>query len=95
MNRILFLVGGMLLLLIRGVFLWVLIPMMLIVWVLGFPHWKRVHVTVGHLVGWADLNLAATLQRTVLRPCFSSPIPWVPVSQMPHVKHRVGFSDPA
>jgi hypothetical protein len=88
-------VGGLALLFIRGVLLWVVVPLSTIVWVFGALGFRRRGVTLAHFLGWVDLNLIACLQRTVLRPFFRSPVPWVPGNAMPQVTHRLLWADPA
>jgi hypothetical protein len=53
------------LMVVRGLLLWILIPVgfllwLLFGWILG--------VAPGQFLGWLDLNLIATLQRVLIRP---------------------------
>jgi hypothetical protein len=52
-------------------------------------------VRLGQLIGWADLNLVATIEHTILRPLALEPYPWLPPSAAREVTHRVGITDPA
>jgi len=52
-------------------------------------------VQIGQVIGWADLNLIATLQRSIFRPLVSDPRPLVRWSDLDDVTRRVGFIDPA
>lgn len=88
------LIGGLLLLLIRGLALWLLIPMACLVW----PLWTaldRSGPTLGQVIGWADWNFMVAPQMTVLRPFFWKDriARWVPVRDVSRVVHRVGFFD--
>jgi hypothetical protein len=80
---------------VRGVLLWLVIPVVAVCWLpLAFPLRRR-GVTFGRFLGWVDLNLVAALQRSILRPLFRRPIRWTPVRAMPDVTHRVRWLDPA
>ena len=81
--------AGIVLLFIRGVLLWVVIPVAACAWVLGARWLSPRGVRFGHFLGWVDLNLVAFLARIVLRPFFRAPPPWVPASIMSQVTHRV------
>jgi hypothetical protein len=87
--------SGLVLLAVRGVLLWVLVPFAAIWWVAGWPLWHRRGVRLGQLIGWCDLNLIAAIQRSMLRPFTRSPAPWAPLKALPAVVHRVNLSDPA
>lgn len=87
--------GGVLLLLVRGVFLLIVIPVTLWIWLVTWPFLRRRGATLGQLLGWVDLNLVALLQRTLLRLVTRTPLPWTPVSQLPRVAHRIRWMDPA
>lgn len=86
--------GGLLLLLIRGVLLWLVVPASLLWWVFAWPFLRRRQVRLSQLLGWVDLNLVAAIECTLLRPLVRSRLAWTPVSAMPTVKHRIGFLDP-
>jgi hypothetical protein len=88
-------VTGPVLLVLRGSLLWLVIPINLIWWLVGLPHWKRQRVTFGHLLGWTDLNLVAVLQRGPLRPLVIDPVRWTPLRELPQVTHRLRVVDPA
>ena len=78
---------------IRGLLLWLVIPVSTVAWLLAFVPLRRRKVTFGGFLGWVDLNLAAILTRSVLRPLFRDPPPWVPLSSLPRVVHRVDMLD--
>jgi hypothetical protein len=86
---------ALLLLAIRGVLLWLLVPLALLWWVVAWPVLRRRSVRLAQLLGWADLNLVAAIERSILRPLIGSPLPWVPASELSAVTHRIGFTDPA
>jgi hypothetical protein len=87
--------SGLVLLAVRGVLLWVLVPFAAIWWAAGWPLWHRRGVRLGQLIGWCDLNLISAIQRSVLRPFTRSPAPWAPLKALPAVVHRVNLFDPA
>ena len=85
-------IGGFLLLTLRGILIWVYVPVGTLVWLLTYI---RLHRPLGEFLGWLDLNVAFVLQRSVLRPFFPSPTQArVPVSKMSTVRHRIGILDP-
>jgi len=61
-------ITGVILLVARGVLLWLVVPAAVLGWLVGWPYWNRRNATFGQVVGWADLNLVAALQRGPLRP---------------------------
>jgi len=77
-----------LLLILQGLLIWIVL-------VIGFVAWMFVHVwwqkaDFPECLGWYDLNLAAFLQRVVLRPIIAVPtVSWIPVGKMTEVTHRV------
>jgi hypothetical protein len=88
-------VAGLLLLLVRAVLLWIVVPVTLIAWLLMWPYLRARRVGAGQLLGWADLNLVATIEHTILRPLQPSPYPWIPLRALPTVAHRIGTADAA
>lgn len=80
--------GALILLLIRSVLLWILLPLETCLWLALSPWAYRRGVGPGEFLGWADLNLIAFLQRLILRPLFPERQPWVPVHAMPEITHR-------
>jgi len=89
------LTAGVALLLVRGVLLWIVVPLAFVCWLLLAIPLHRRGVTLGKFLGWVDLNLVALLGRTILRPIVRTSKSWVPVSAMPEVTHRLRFLDPA
>jgi hypothetical protein len=87
-------VAGTALLLVRGVFLWLLVPLGVCLW-LVMVLVGRADVGLGELLGWMDLNLVASLQRSVFRPFYRERGSWIPFSKIHDVAHRIGFTDPA
>jgi hypothetical protein len=88
------LAAGVTLLLLRGVLLWVVIPVATCVWMIIRTVGRHRRLTLGQFVGWADLNLTAGLQRTALRPLFATPARWIAWSEVRSVTHRVRLIDP-
>jgi hypothetical protein len=87
--------ANLVLLFLRGILLWLVVPVATISWLVLWIGLRRRGVSLGRFLGWVDLNLVAALSRTVLRPLFRNPARWVPVSDMPQVTHRVHPLDPA
>ncbi|MFF2493447.1 hypothetical protein [Agromyces sp. NPDC058064] len=79
------------LLLIRGLLLWILIPVGTVLWLIVFG-WTA-HVSLGTLLGWLDLNLTVVLHRVMVLPVRGKntlPRPeFVPMRHIHSVKHRV------
>ena len=88
-------IGGLAVLLVRGVLLWVVVPVAALAWPIVALRLRRRGVTFGRYLGWVDLNLIACLQRTILRPLVREPADWVPAREMPQVTHRLRAVDPA
>ena len=85
--------AGILLVLIRGLFLWVLIPIGTFAWIATLP-WSK--STIGNFLGWLDNNQIAVLQRGILRVGFPEPsYRWVHFRELQTVKHRIRFGDMA
>jgi hypothetical protein len=83
--------GGILLVLIRGLLLWVLIPVGSVAWALTVP-WSRASLTA--FLGWLDNNQIFLLQRTILRPAFPSPsVQWIRFKDAADATHRIRFGD--
>lgn len=83
--------GVLALLLVRGLLLWILIPIGFVLWLLVFGWIAR--VGIGAFLGWLDLNLLAALQRVLTHPVSGQlPMPrveFVPVQRVQSVRHRV------
>ena len=88
-------VSGLLLLFVRGVLLWLVVPLSAVAWLVFWPLMRRRNVRVGSLVGWADLNLIAALQRSLCRFGTKDPLNWTPWVELPLVTHRIRLDDPA
>lgn len=86
-------VGGLTLLFLHGFLMWIVIPLAFFTWL---PAWFWLHrrgASLGQFLGWVDLNLTACLERTILRPLFPAPLPWVPARSMVDIRHRVNPLD--
>jgi hypothetical protein len=78
-------------LLVRGVLLWIVVPVFAVWWLLASPIdalRNKPHVGLFQTIGWADLNLIALL--TLARQT-----PFVSWSLASKVEHRVSWIDPA
>lgn len=84
-------IGLLLILLARGVLLWIVVPISVGWWLVATPIDAlsgRPHVRLAQTIGWADLNLIALLTLGRMTPFVS----W---SQASKVDHRVSLVDPA
>lgn len=85
--------AGMSLLLVRGLLLWIAIPLGVVGWLALLP-WLRARITIGQFLGWIDINLIAGLERSVLRPLFPHPLGWMSARDIAKVRHRIGRLEP-
>jgi hypothetical protein len=61
----------------------------------GYPLWQyRRGVSLGQLIGWADLNVTAALQQSLFRSFFVTPLSFLPLRDATRVEHRVRLIDP-
>jgi hypothetical protein len=86
---------ALLLLLIRGVLLFLVIPAGLVWWLVAWPILRRRRIRLAQLLGWLDLNLIAAIEHSILRPVIASPLPWTHAKALPSTSHRIRLSDPA
>jgi hypothetical protein len=87
-------VGSVLLLVLRGVLLWVVVPLTFVVWLLAIAWTIPRHISLGHMLGWVDINFTMILIRGPLRPFFrEAPMDWIPLRDMAGVRHRIQFFD--
>ena len=86
---------GLVLLGIRGVALWLVVPVSLFAWPCLWPILRRRNIQLSQFLGWVDLNLISAIEHSVLRPLIGVPIPWTSTRELPNVTHRIGISDPA
>ena len=86
------LITGFLLLCIRGVLLWIVVPVGVLLWV-PWRLFSRKRSGLGRFLGWLDLNLIAAIEHTILRPFVSKPLPWTPTREIPAVSHRLRIID--
>jgi hypothetical protein len=84
----------MVLLLVRGVLLWVVVPLGVLAWPVVALSFRRRGLCLGEFLGWLDLNLTSAIQRSVVRPFFDAPIPWTPFSEAAGLTHRIRLLDP-
>jgi len=88
-------VGALVLLTVRGLLLWVVVPLGVVAWPLVVVTSRKRGVRLGQFLGWLDLNLTSAIQRTVTRPFFQAPIPWTPFDAAASLTHRIRLLDPA
>ena len=84
-------VSALALLVVRGLLLWILIPVGFVLWLVIFGWSAR--VGLGTFLGWLDLNLTVALQRILVLPVRGKDsmrrAEFVPLRLMESVKHRV------
>jgi hypothetical protein len=85
---------ALLLLLVRGLLLWLVVPVTFVGWLAAWPILRRRKIRLGQLLGWMDLNLIAAIEHSILRPLLASPFPWTPAKELPNISHRIGLLDP-
>jgi len=88
------LITGTLLVLVRGILLWVVVPLGAAVWLIFWPYWHFKKIGVRQLLGWVDLNLVAALQRSIFRPVCFNPLSMINWRDIGEVTHRVTILDP-
>jgi len=77
-------------LLLRGLYLWVLVPVGAIAGLLLYGSLRRQEATLGQFIGWLDLIVMAAVFHSILRPFgHAKDIPWIPWSEVRTVSHRV------
>lgn len=87
-------VGGVALLIVRGVLLWIVVPIGLAWWLAAWPWFRSHRVRLGQVLGWLDLNLIAAMSRTVFRPLLRQPTRYWTAGELPRVTHRTSVVDP-
>ncbi len=88
-------IGGLVLLVLRGILLWIYVPLATIVWVLGSPWLVPTGATLGRFLGWVDIGVIVAMQTSILRPLYPEPsLERVPFSEIATVTHRIGILDP-
>jgi hypothetical protein len=81
--------GTLVLLTVRGLLLWVIVPLGLLLWPFVAARLRKRGVGLGQFLGWVDLNLISAIQRSLARSLFDTPIPWLPLSAASDVSHRI------
>ena len=84
------------LLIVRGLFLWLVVPLAFLLWLLITPIRALRHrsfVSPSKVIGWSDLNLTAALGQVLIRP-FGRRVDFTPWSSLPLVDHGVSVVDP-
>ena len=90
-------VAVFLLLCIRGLLLWIALPLAFLVWLVRLPYGvlTRRSAGLGAVAGWFDLNLIAAIERSVLAPIATTRQDFVRWGDLADVEHRVHWTDPA
>lgn len=85
--------GLFVLLCVRSVLLWFVVPMAFIVWLVGlFWLWGKIPLRM--FVRWADWNVGVALCRSLLRPLMRDPLPeWVALGAASRLDNRVKFME--
>lgn len=82
--------ASFLLLVVRGVLLWLMVPIGSLIWMVTFQWTGTNRVSLGSFLGWVDNNLVYVLQRGPLRPFFPKPtVRWIRTRGRSEVTHRV------
>jgi hypothetical protein len=84
------------LLVVRGLLLWLVIPIAFLGWLVMLPirlALRKPYITPGKLIGWADMNLSAAIGQVLVRP-FGRRSDFTPWSRVLSVEHRVSIIDP-
>lgn len=84
------------LLVVRGLLLWLVIPIAFLGWLVISPirlALGKPYITPGKRIGWADRNLTAIIAQVLARP-FGRRSGFTPWSRVPSVEHRVSIIDP-
>ena len=84
---------GLILLSIRGLLLWIVVPVSLCFWIVTWPIQRRHSIRLAAFLGWADLFLISIIERSVLRPFVDEPIGFIPLKDISKVTHRIGAAD--
>jgi hypothetical protein len=86
-------VGLFVLLCVRSVLLWFVVPLAFTVWSVGlFWLWGRTPLRT--FVRWADWNVHVALCRSLLRLLMRDPLPkWVPLRSASTLDNRVKFME--
>ena len=86
--------ASLVLLIVRGILLWVVVPLGCIAWVIVSPWLHKRGVAIGQFLGWVDIHLIALIQRSLLRPFIRDTAQsWVPAKKIHEVVHRIGKLD--
>jgi hypothetical protein len=87
--------GLLLLLWIRGLLLWILLPVATLLWLLRWPYTvlRRRPLKLGAVLGWADLNLVVILKLSILRSFKLGPARFIPWREVAAVDHRPNLLD--
>ena len=85
--------AGLLLLSIRGLLLWIVVPLATVAWAAIKFLTRAKRVTYGQYLGWVDLNLIAILHASLLRPLIRNRMKRIPFAEMNEVTYRMRILD--
>ena len=80
-------------LIVRVFLLWIVIPIGVLLWLLGWPYWRFKKVPISQLIGWLDLNLAALIHRTLLAKLVENPLRFRKWNEIATTRDQVHFTD--
>lgn len=85
---------ALLLLVIRGIALWLLVPLAFLFWIVAFPWIFRCSTSLPQFVTWVDVNFCVSLLRGPLRALVPEPrAGWLPLSRIRELTARTGMKD--
>ena len=76
-------------LLLRGLYIWFLVPIGALAGLLAYPLLRKHGATIPQLIAWLDLNAMAALFHSVFRPLRNSTlVPWTRLRDLASITHR-------
>lgn len=85
---------ALLLIFIRGVALWLLVPLAFLFWTLAFLWIFRYSRSLPQFVSWVDFNFGVALLRGPLRPLVPEQhLDWLPLSRIRELTARTGRNE--
>ena len=83
-------VAWVILLTLRGLLLWIVIPLGTLAWLVSVAFTRR---SLAVFLRWSDANMVSVLESTILRPLFPQPVRWFTLREAADVRYRVRASD--
>lgn len=85
---------ALLLLFIRGLALWLLIPIAFVFWIVAFIWLARYTKSLPQFISWVDYNFVVSLERGPLRLLIPQPFSeWLPLRRIGELKARTNLND--